>query len=137
MKATLKLEGFDEVVAKLRSDHIYAYAWRRLMTEAAKLVKAAAQGRAPVGSGAMRATMTYKIEPKPVPLYAVITLNQAGKRYGFLLNAGKGKGGSVLHYRGTKKRTRRWFIGAISICRKHIQRKMNALAQEIQRTWQR
>ncbi len=143
VKVRVRIEGINEIRAKLMTaDPIYAEPVRKAITEAAETVEARAKKRAPVLTGKLQASVKRQISPQTVPLWAKVTAEAERKsfRYPWALEAGKGKKNkagqhSITKYRGTRKKTRRWFRGSARGLRKLLQQALSQAAREIAVKW--
>ncbi|MDO8704076.1 MAG: hypothetical protein Q7J84_03940 [Sulfuricaulis sp.] len=127
---------------KLQKGALYRDAWKEAMLTATEVVEKKAIKNAPKQTGALKAGIKHKLDPSPVPLYGIVSTNamRGGVRYPFVLNSGKGKGGSVLHQRhgGKKSRgkgTRGWFSRALAGNQNRVNRILARAARLIERAW--
>ena len=135
---SVKVEGLDKLITRMQQNTWYATPWRDMMRRSMNQVTYLAMRRAPVASGQMAAEVNNKMDASPVPLWAIVTDNATsarGARYPFILDAGKGKGGSKLHYAGTRKVTKNWFRGSLTAARKQIAAWIDEAAREVERLW--
>lgn len=150
-KVSVKIEGYDELRAKLAGDPIFARPWVKALGKATEYGKTTAQGRAPRDSGTLAGGMTSRLQASPIPFYGVVSndVQKRGARYGFILNAGwrKSKRGrfragaagriSIFHFRGTNRLTKGWFSGTLAKIRPEVNRLLDAAAKEIESAWGR
>lgn len=148
-KVSIKIEGLDPIIKALQSNNpIYAEPWKKALYKAVQLGAKAVKSRAPVLTGTLRSSVTTRLDSRTVPLYGLVSMgatSAGGARYGFTLDAGKGKkdksgANSVTHYRSGVKAgrpTRRWFRGSLTVIRKEVNMLLSGAAREIEARWGR
>lgn len=73
IKLTVKVEGYRELMAKLKAETTLAGPWKSAMQQGGEIMLAAGQGAAPTGeSGQLRAKLMMKMSAAPVPKYALV-----------------------------------------------------------------
>ncbi len=144
MNLDYDLKGMPRIEAKLAGpEPVYFEPWRRLMERGAELMKGEGEKRAPERSGALRASITTKLDTSPLPKWAMVKTDMAGRsggRYGFILDASKTaiyRGGRYAKH-GKKrggKRTYRWFRGVLPIIKRQLKPLFDACAKEVGQLW--
>lgn len=89
VKLRAEIAGFKELKAALDTgDPFFVGPWREALIEGAETVVSLAQRRAPNETGALAASIHYKLDSRPVPMWARVTANKTkGKaKYGYILN---------------------------------------------------
>lgn len=137
----IKLEGAKVLVAKLNENALLAGPWSAAMSETAKLAETEIRKRTPLLSGQLEASVTSKVDPRPVPHYVFLNAGAENKgfRYGWALEVGHGKRKKGqqygYHYAGFRMSTRHWFSGARRKINAQIEPVLNAAARAIEERW--
>lgn len=88
----IEIQGISRLLFHLRTDQpFHAPAWRAAVQEATLLVKQEAMKTAPSATGHLRASITSRLDPRPVPRWGIVSTDATaadGTRYPFVLNAG-------------------------------------------------
>jgi hypothetical protein len=90
-KIIMRVEGLKFVLDKLDYPHLIGPSWSRAMTKALAILRGEVNKNAPMAKGTLKASLTDKIDPRPVPMWGLITANAesaGGVRYPFVLQAG-------------------------------------------------
>ncbi len=153
LKMTFKLEGLSSIMVALDNggSKLIGPALRSGLQKSAITLRAQVERNAPTESGTMLQSVTHRISPKTIPLWAVVTTNAesktSGARYPFVLEAGwraYNKKGSkrpinsrmvVLYREGTVERLKGWFSGALRTQRRAITAIMENTLDDIAARW--
>ena len=68
-QASIRIDGLDEVMARLRADRIAQQHLRRGFEEVGWFLRSEASKRAPVHKGTLRGSIAHEVDPSPVPLW--------------------------------------------------------------------
>lgn|SRR5574340_1164945 len=142
MRFSIKVDGYLEMQRKLSGNALYAGPMKTAVRESVELAEGKVKERAPVMTNRLESSVTHRLAENPTAFWGVVTAGAENKgwRYPWSLNAGKGKAGSVTHYRSGPrqgKSTKKWFGGTIGLVRRAIKLKLNHAAREIERNWAR
>lgn len=69
---TIKIEGLDKLIAKLRGNDMLGPALREGFEKVGYVVTSEAKKRAPVDRGTLRASIAHEVDPSPVPQWVRI-----------------------------------------------------------------
>lgn len=134
------LDGYRELRAKLRSiDEITGKPWADALEDAAQIVQAEGQQRAPRRTGALYGAIKYKMQARPVPMWARVSANKLhrGFRYGWALNFSQKR---QYRYRSGGRRGQRthgWFTDAMGAARSRVDALLERAGRAIERNWGR
>lgn len=84
VRVGISLEGYNRVMRKLRKDELLAGPWVTAMRQVEGIARAAWMGVAPRGeTGMLRASITTKIQAKPIPKWVRIktTATRSSRNY--------------------------------------------------------
>lgn len=159
VKVRVRVEGLNEIYAKLStSNPIYAAPVRKVFADVTADVESKARKRAPKATGRLAGSIKSRLDARPMPLWARITVDGSGAnnfRYPWALEAGhrraagqgyaklgrKAKALSraeiIFRYRGTRKSTKKWFRGASRGIRKTLQTLLSQAVKEVESRWAR
>ncbi len=124
------------LMAKLNANSLYAPAWRHAMDRVADLMEAKGLERVPRRRGVLAASLTKKIDSRPVPLWAKVSFDAKasnGFRYGGAL-----EGSQRYHYRSSGpigRRTYHWLRGVKRLILGDARKILEAAAREIEQRW--
>ena len=89
----IEILGINKILRHLKQDSpVHAQPWRAAVQEATVLVEQEAMKVAPSASGHLRASITHRLDPRPVPRWGIVSTDATaadGTRYGFVLQSGK------------------------------------------------
>lgn len=155
----VEIRGLSKLTRNLAADHLLADTWRKAMERVTQEAESEAKDRAPHLTGKLRASLTHRLDARPIPLYGVVTANAENKgfRYPFALDAGHRTPGRPhrrgvtvkrwrrqsymrgtliqLHYAGTGKSTAKWFSGSVDKIQGKINNILNDAARRIEQQW--
>lgn len=69
---TIKVEGLDQLMARLRAEPLLAAPLRKGFDKVGFLVTSEARKRAPVDRGTLRASIAHQVDPSPLPLWVTV-----------------------------------------------------------------
>lgn len=72
LRVGISLEGYNRVMRKLRKDDLLAGPWVAAMRQVEGIARHAWMGAAPRDTGRLRATITTKMQAKPIPKWVRI-----------------------------------------------------------------
>lgn len=151
-RLTLEIRGLDALLKKLRGggDAVYAGPWRDAMQAAAITLENAVKQRTPVDIGRLRASITHRVDPHPVPLWAEVGTNV---KYAPLVEFGtrpheivprtrralfwKGAPHPVRRVRHPGTAARRMFQEGLAASTGAIQRILQVAGRQIVQRWER
>ena len=87
-EVSIRVEGFEQLVASLRDKGLLGEPMRRGLTGAAFFIESEAKKRAPVDRGLLRAGITNEVDTAPIPQWARIGTEVA---YGPFMEFGTGR----------------------------------------------
>jgi hypothetical protein len=65
----IKIEGLEELVKKLDSNHLLAQPLRDAFSKSVLLLESEVKRRTPVDMGRLRSSITHEVDSRPVPLF--------------------------------------------------------------------
>jgi len=130
MTLEVKIEGLDELIAKLKPEQLQQPIFE-FMRDAASAVEEAKKERSPVDTGRLRASIQHELDSTQPPAWAQVGTNV---EYGADLDAGP------YHYRagpfaGTP--TAGWFTGYVAEWRAKYDEYLARLKEKLAALWQR
>ena len=141
----IKLVGAQQIIAKCDENVLLAKPWTAAMNEVAGIAQTTIRGRTPLLSGRLEASLTTRVDARPVPHYVFVDAGAEnhGFRYGWALEAGHGFRSHAkhpgppytFHYGGFRYTTARWFSGSRTKINAAIAPVLNAAAAAIERVW--
>lgn len=137
----IKLIGASQIIAKCNENGLLAGPWSAAMNDVAGVAKGEIRKRTPLYHGRLEASLTSKVDPRPVPHYVFLDAGAENKgyRYGWALEAGHGKRKHgqpyTFHYAGFRTSTRHWFSGARTKINAAIAPILNSAARAIEQRW--
>lgn len=78
MAESIRVEGLDQLLARMRAEPLFGEHLRKGIMAAALVVESEAKKRAPVDRGQTRAGITHKVDPSPLPLWGTVGTNSPG-----------------------------------------------------------
>ncbi len=90
----IEIEGLGKLIYKLKRGGILGIAgapWAEAVEQATVLVEREAEHVAPRRTGKLQASITHRLDPRPVPSWGIVSANATaadGTRYPFILQAG-------------------------------------------------
>lgn len=130
--AQIVIKGLDELLHKLDADVLVAKPLREALERSAITVENAGREMAPVDTGHLRASLTHRLDARPVPLFA-----EVGTKifYGRELDESPRK----RYRRGPRKGqpTRGWLTGRLADSMGAIEGFLARAVNEIEALWRR
>lgn len=140
----VKMQGGPKLVHKLDENVTLAGPWTAAMCDVRRIAVDETRKRTPLLSGRLEASVSGKVDARPVPHYVVLTAGAENKgyRYGFALEAGHakrkhGKEQYQFHYAGYRASTRHWFSGVRAKINARIEPILQAAARAVEASWVR
>ncbi len=136
MRLTARMEGLTPILRKIEGNRLLQEPWRQALDEIARAVQERAQRRAPRQRGALAAGITRRLDARPMPWWALVSLGNVtnrGFRYGGAL-----EGGPMYHYRSGPykgRQTRHWFKGTIRSVQRAVNRALEGALRRIEQEW--
>lgn len=132
----VKIEGVQKILRKLnKTDPVIASPWTKALHEASEIVLGEMRHDAP---GDLGSRITYKMQTRPVPLWAHVGLMPMPNNKGFRYPGAMHGAVTRYHYRSGPKRgqnTHGWLTKSLV----HLQGKINAIlgkaANQIKTEW--
>ncbi len=75
VEISVQFSGFQEALRKIDGNTLLAAPLRRALTQSALLVEGNAKRLVPVDTGNLRRSITYRVDSRPIPLFAEIGTN--------------------------------------------------------------
>jgi hypothetical protein len=131
IRVGVRVEGFTQLVRKLRTDVLLAPALTSAMQAGIQDAARIVEGRAPKRSGRLAASIQTNIDKHPVPTWArvQVTARSRSKKYprGYRYPR-------LLEY-SAKLHHERWFRGSITPAKSAMARHVEAAKRTIERIW--
>lgn len=125
---SVEVHGLKELREKLEANKLIARPIRAALQKLADAGKAAAKGHAPRRSGRLDNRVSNKLDPRPLPGYAVIKTDALGdNRYGYP---------RMLEF-SPKHGHKDWLLNALDSVRNQAASLLSEAAREIESTWGR
>lgn len=134
-KFTMSVRGAEQILKFLDTKNPgWAAPWRKALQTATGEGLAHAENRAPYLTGALQAHLTSRLDPRPVPRFGKVVLQDfGGFRYGGRLEGDKTTRYRSGPYQGNK--TRGWIVRALKDTKPRIIELLGAAAREIESKW--
>ena len=133
VRLNIQVEGLAELQRKLRKEVLFAPPLRSAMNATVEDAARIVESRAPRASGRMAASVTTRLDKRPVPTWGrvSVTARSRSKKYprGFRYPR-------MLEY-SAKSGHQRWFRNAVTPARSVLARHLESAKRHIERIWAR
>lgn len=126
-KFSVRIVGMEELIEKLKAENLYAEPWTQAMDALGRVGEQFAIRAAPMFRGTTIARMTYRVDKRPVPLYAVVktTARNPKNHYGY----------ARLQEYWSRSPHFGWMVEAIKSSRSVWEPILEDCARKIERRW--
>ena len=132
------IEGSDKLRQAMDNEQLTAPAIRKMMYHIAILLRRGAKERSPVDTGKLLASLTYMVDSRPLPRFAIVSTDRLSPR-GFPYPRAL-EDSPRYHYRRTARQglpTKGWFSGTIEAQMDRIVLTVVRALEEIGERWER
>lgn len=138
MNIDIRVDGIAKMLRKFnRTEPIYAKPWTDALTQAAGMVQGDMKHLAPHMTGALEASITTKMQARPVPMYAKVGALPMPRNKGYRY-PGALHGGARYHYRSgslSGQPTKGWLTKPLATLAGKLESLLSQAAGKIESRW--